>query len=153
VSAKLINVKRVRPGLYFLLPTELGYAVGLVTHQTAGFGDVVWLAQPMFAEEPGIDDVVKIHEWRWPILLTVGPAIRQKVIDPIGYGLVPDDLAELPVFRFGDIGGTWRSVYFESGAPVMGAVIEDPSLPILLTVSSAALTEYLTTGWTPERWW
>ncbi len=56
-------MKRVRPGLYFFLPTDLGFAVGVVTHLTQGSGDVVWLAEPMFDEEPALDEAAGIREW------------------------------------------------------------------------------------------
>jgi hypothetical protein len=149
----LLAVKRVRPGLYFFLPTDLGIAVGVVTHLTQGSGDVIWLAEPMFDEEPALDEAASIREWRWPILLTVGPAIHQKAIYKIGCGPVPDEIGQMPVFRFGDTGGTWRRVSLEDGVPRMGAITDDPSIPIWLTVNAVALREHLVSGWTPQRWW
>ncbi len=68
-------MNRSRPGFAFSIICDLGFAVGIVTHYVEKVGDLVWLAKPLFDEQPGIDQVKSISEWRWPVLFPVDAAV------------------------------------------------------------------------------
>src|SRR5579864_3640729 len=93
---------RPQPGLAWYIVCDLGFAVGLVTHYKPRTGHVVWIASPVFDEEPTVDDVGKIETWRWPVLFPVGAALHRKIATRIGTVPLPPRLKEWPVMR------TWR---------------------------------------------
>lgn len=58
------SMARIAPGLAFSVTCDLGYAVGLVTHQVRRVGDLIWVAEPIFDTEPDVDAVAEIKRWR-----------------------------------------------------------------------------------------
>lgn len=66
---------RSQPGLAFSILCDLGFAVGIVTHDVPTVGTLVWVAEPTFDEQPTSEQARSISEWRWPILLPLAAAI------------------------------------------------------------------------------
>jgi hypothetical protein len=149
-----MRMARVEPGLAFSLICDLGFAVGLVTHQIPRIGDLVWVAEPIFDEEPDLDVVLGITDWRWPILFPAGAALRRKIIAPIGIADIPPKLKSIPLMRSGSKKLGWREArVFEDGSSKPLGPTTDPSLPIFRIVNDTRLREMLVAGWKPERDW
>lgn len=73
-------VARVQPGYAFSVVCDLGSAVGLTTHVTERMGSFVWIASPVFDEQPTQADVAPISAWRWPLWLPLGAMARRKLV-------------------------------------------------------------------------
>lgn len=58
---------KIAPGFAFSLASDLGFAVCLVTHQVPRYGDLIWVTDPMFDDEPDVQAVEGIERWRWPV--------------------------------------------------------------------------------------
>jgi hypothetical protein len=145
---------RVRPGMAFSLVCDLGFAVGLVTHQIRRLGDLVWLAEPIFDEEPDLQSVMRIASWRWPILFPAGAALRRRLITPVGVIDLPQSLTSIPLMRSGNKRMGWREVrVVEDGSSKPLGATADPSLPIYQIVNDTRLREMLVSGWMPEQDW
>jgi hypothetical protein len=144
---------KVRPGLAFSLVCDLGFAVGLMTHRTEQTGDLVWLATPVFDEEPTAEQVRSIEEWRWPIFFPLSAAVRQKAVTPIAEVPIPSALKDFPVMRSGAPGLGWRAFVDIDGKRKDLGVAKNSSLPAGLLVNDTALKEMLVTGWRPEKLW
>lgn len=145
---------KVVPGLAFWLICDLGFAVGLTTHRLERIGDLVWLAEPVFEEEPDLADVISIQQWRWPVLVPLGSMLHHKIIHRIGIVEVPATLKSLPLMRSGNKKSGWREVRLsEHGSTRPLGRTSDASLPIYRIVNYVRLTEMLVSGWTPERDW
>jgi hypothetical protein len=147
-------VPRLKPGLAFWLVYDLGFAVGLMTHHLPRTGHLVWIAEPIFDEEPTIEDVQRIDRWRWAILFPLGAAIHRKVVTPIGVLPIPPALESLPPMRSGNKKAGWRAfVFTDDGESRQLGPASDPSLQIYQIVNDTALKEMLVTGWRPEQDW
>jgi len=143
----------VQPGLAFSLVSDLGFAVGIVTHVLPRMGSLIWMAEPTFDEEPTVDDVARIERWRWPIFFPVGAAIRRKIVTPIGVVAVPPGLEAFPVLRSRNVRGEWVLVKFVDGASESYGVATDPTIPRASIVNDTRLKEMLVSGWRPEHNW
>lgn len=147
-------VARVVPGLAFSLVCDLGFAVGLVTHQVPRIGDLTWLAEPVFDDEPDAKAVEAIEKWRWPVFFPAGAALRRKIISPIGVVETPAKLRAFPRMRGGNRQMGWREVrYNTNGAEQVLGVVNDPAMPICEVVNDTRLKEMLVSGWRPEHDW
>ena len=148
---------RPQPGLAFYIVCDRGFAVGIVTHDFGKFGTLIWMAEPMFEEEPTVDDVLAIKEWRWPICFPVSGYLYRKVIIRIGIVPIPRKLKKVPIMRnemgrhnwnlFKYIGTDgdykWKNI----------GVAKDPTVPVDMIVNDIALKELLVSDWRPEHWW
>jgi hypothetical protein len=144
---------RAVPGLAFSIPTDAGFAVGLMSHETEKMGPLVWLAEPTFDDEPDLARVRAIEAWRWPLFFPLGAALRRKVASPIGVVPVPSALQELPLMRSDDGSGGWRQVKLgPRGATFVGST-NDRSLAIYQLVNDTALKEMIASSWRPELEW
>lgn len=144
---------RVTPGLTFSLVCDLGFAVGLVTHQVPRFGDLVWMADPIFDEAPDIEVARRIERWRWPVFFPTGAALRRRVVEPVGVVQVPHQLQAFPRLRGGNRDMGWRETEFIDGTWRTFGVARDSSIPISQAVNDTALKEYLVSKWKPEDTW
>jgi hypothetical protein len=151
--AREAKIVKVQPGLAFSLIFDLGFAVGLMTHKSQQMGDLVWLAVPVFDEEPTAEQVRSIEEWRWPIFFPLSAAVRQKVVTPIAVVPIPSALRDFPVMRSGANQLGWRTFTEIDGKRRDLGVAKDSSLPPGLLVNDTALKEMLVTGWQPEKMW
>jgi hypothetical protein len=146
-------VTRVAPGLAFSIVCDLGFALGLVTLQIPRFGDLVWLAEPVFDEEPDLTTVEGVDRWRWPVFFPTGPALRRQLVIPVGVVDVPVELRAVPRMRGGNRQMGWREVRFVDGVEQVVGVATDRSLPVVQIVNDTALKEMLVAGWRPEQNW
>lgn len=144
---------QLKPGFAFSLVCDLGFAVGLLTHDLQRSGQLVWMAEPVFDEEPTLKDVEGIDRWRWPALFPLGAAIRRKIVTPIGVTAVPPELARFPLMRSGNKQAGWRLAKLVDGVMQPAGSATDPSLPIYQIVNDTALKERLVSGWKPEDLW
>lgn len=144
---------RVHPGLAFTSVCDVGFAVGLVTHQVPRFGDLVWLAEPVFDEQPDAAVVESIDRWRWPVFFPTGAAIRRKLVTGIGPVPIPTRLARFPRMRGGTPRMGWKECTFVDGVERVLGPATDPALPIVQIVNDTRLKEMLISGWTPEGIW
>jgi hypothetical protein len=144
---------RLQPGFAFSLVCDLGFAVGLMTHHVDRIGDLVWMAGPVFEEEPTIEDVEKIEDWRWPIFFPLGAAVRRRIVTSIGVVTVPAELRAFPVMRSGDKKLGWVAFTREDRAERLLGPATDPALPIYEVVNDTRLKEMLVSGWRPEQEW
>jgi hypothetical protein len=145
-------VKRVTPGLAFSIASSAGFGVGLVTHRLPRFGDVVWVAEPLFAAQPTLADVAAIDRWRWPTLFATGAAMRNGNVAALGVVPVPAQFHDLPPMRSG-VGSSWVEVRWVDGDPDAGGRTDDRTLPVLAAPTSAMLAHWLDTDWKPEDDW
>jgi hypothetical protein len=143
----------LKPGLAFSLVSDLGFAVGLMTHRAPRTGHLVWIAEPTLDEEPGLEDVAKIDRWRWPVFFPLGPAIRRELVTPIGVIGVPPALAAFPTLRSGAKGLGWTAFTETDGVRRRFGPTNNPSLPIYKVVNDTRLKEMIVSGWRPEQEW
>lgn len=137
-----------------MLVCDLGFAIGLVTHQIPRIGDLVWVAEPVFDDEPDVSAVEGIGQWRWPVFFPVGAALRRKIITPIGVIEIPSMLRDFPRMRGGNRQMGWREVRCDAnGTEQVLGVATDPKLPVYRVVNDTRLKEMLVSGWVPERDW
>ena len=141
-----------QPGLAFSLICDQGFAVGLFTHAHGKMGELIWIADPFFPEEPTIDDVKSIDVWRWCIFFPLSAALRKKAVSPIGSVEIPPDLAKFPTLRNGSKQQGW--FVFEGGDLTHPTTKPpDPRMPIAAIVNDTRLKEMLVTGWEPSCMW
>jgi hypothetical protein len=148
---------RPKPGFAWYIVCDAGFAVGLVTHFLPKWGHLVWMAEPIFDEEPTPDDVLTIGRWRWPVLFPLGAAVHRHIATRIGVVPIPAGLQELPVMRSGTAypgrRTNWMAMRLtESGDVTLGET-RDKSLPVFQIVNDTALKEMLVSGWKPEDDW
>jgi hypothetical protein len=55
-----------------------------MTHDVPRMGSLVWIAEPTFDEEPTIEQVQQIDQWRWPVFFPLSSALRRSIVTPIG---------------------------------------------------------------------
>jgi hypothetical protein len=144
---------RVVPGLAFSIVSDLGFAVSLVTHQVPRYGDLIWVAKPVFDDEPDVQAVEAIEQWRWPLFFPTGSAIRRKLVTPIAVVDIPLGLKAFPRMRGGNRQMGWREVEYVDGAERVVGITQDASLPISQIVNDTRLKEMIVSAWVPERDW
>jgi hypothetical protein len=153
--------RRLLPGLAFSLPTDLGFAVGLATHDVARLGTLVWIAQPTFDMEPTLDVVSEIEVWRWPVFFPLNAALRRHIVTKIGHVAIPQPLETMPYMRSratlsGKPDGAWNLVRFPGDGSFTTSRLgrtTDPSVPIYRVVNDTALKERIVTGWRSSDEW
>jgi hypothetical protein len=146
---------RFGPGTAFWIPTDAGFALGIVAHQDKEhtYGSLVWMADRFFEEPPTIDDVASVG-WRWCVFFPVGAAARRRIVELIGKTDLPKEIQGMPLLRSGGITGMnprWivvRDVVHR----VRTATADDMALSIKCVVNDTRLIEMLVTGWKPEDW-
>jgi hypothetical protein len=144
---------RVQPGYAFSIVCDLGFAIGLTTHVTKRRGSFVWMAAPVFDEEPAQEDVASINAWRWPVWLPLGSMARRKLVIPLGLVPIPPDLRPYPIMR-GGLGHQWKRIAItEDGTAKILSGEPDPSLPINQIVNDVRLKEMVVSGWRSEDRW
>lgn len=144
---------KMQRGLAFSLMCDLGFAVGIVTHDVPRIGSLIWVAEPTFDEEPTVDDVIGIRRWRWPVFFSVAAAVRRKIVNPIGVVVIPVALEDFPLMRSRDGRGGRTLVRFVDGSSQPDGVATDPTIPRYTVVNDTRLKEMLVSGWRPERDW
>jgi hypothetical protein len=82
----------MQPGLAFYLVTDLGFAVGIATHDVPRIGSLVWIGEPIFDEQPAAIDVQRVDRWRWPVFFPLAAALRRKVVSSVGVVPIPPAL-------------------------------------------------------------
>ncbi len=146
-------VSGLKPGLTFSLVSDLGFAVGLMTHHVERIGHLVWIADPTFDEEPTLEDAAKINSWRWPVFFPLEMAIRRKVVTPIGIIPVPPGLKAFPTLRSGNRKMGWTTFTEIKGVRRQLGPTSDPSIPIYKVVNDTRLKEMIVSGWLPGQEW
>jgi len=146
-------VARPEPGLSFSIVCDLGFAVGLVTHDVPRIGSLIWIAEPMFDEAPTLQDVGEIKRWRWPVFFPLSAAIRRKIVTPIGVVRIPADLQEFPLLRSRNGHGGWILVKFANGSSRPVGPATNPAIPRYSVVNDTRLKEMIVSGWSPQQEW
>lgn len=141
------------PGLSFSMVCDLGFAVGLMTHDVPRIGSLIWIADPIFDELPTLQDVEKVERWRWPVFFPLSAAIRRKIVAPIGKIRIPAELQEFPLLRSRNGRGGWLLVKFVNGASRPAGPATDPTIPRYSVVNDTRLKEMIVSGWKPEQVW
>ena len=144
---------RPQPGLSFSIACDLGYAVGIATHDVPRIGSLIWIAEPLFDEAPTLSEVAEIKHWRWPVFFPLSAAIRRKVVIPIGMTAVPSELQEFPLLRSRDVRGGWVQLKFVNGVSQPAGPAASPAIPRYKVVNDTRLKEMIISGWRPEQDW
>ena len=143
----------LKPGFAFSLVCDLGFAVGLMTHYVRRTGHLVWIAEPIFDQEPSLEDIEKIESWRWPIFFPLGAAVRRQLVTELGLIPVPSSLQAFPTLRSGSRSMGWTAFTEVNGERRRLGPASNPSIPIYKVVNDAALKEMIVSGWNPEQEW
>lgn len=146
---------RPQPGLSFSLVCDLGFAVGLMTHDVPRMGALIWIAEPTFDEVPTVEDVQRIDRWRWPVFFPLSGAISKRIVTPIAVVTIPDALRPFPLLRSGNRKIGWQLVELPGGtlpSRVLGPA-SDPTVPIYEVVNDTRLKEMIVSGWRSEDDW
>lgn len=151
--AEATQTRRPQRGLTFSLPCDRGFAVAVVTHDVPRIGSLIWIAEPIFEEQPALADLDRIERWRWCVFFPVGAALRRKLVTPIGVMGVPQGLEEVPAMRSGSVTQGWTRVEFDDGVSRPAGRAADPSLPIYQVVNDTRLREMIDSEWRPEDEW
>ena len=133
------------------MPTEVGFLVGLFTHEDSTLGSLVWVATPTFREQPTVEQAAEISEWRWPVFFPLVAAIRQGVVSPIGEVPIPRALQSFPTLRGGERRIGWVAFTEVDGVRRTLGPTSDRSLPISKIVNDTRLREMVVSGWQPEN--
>ena len=144
---------RPQPGFAFSIVCDLGFAVGVMTHDVPKVGSLVWIAEPTFDEEPTIEQVRHIDSWRWPVLFPLPAALRRGIVVPVGLIPLPPGLEQFPVLRSGNKSMGWIAFTEADGVRRRLGPATDPSLPIYKVVNDTRLKEMIVSGWRPEDEW
>jgi hypothetical protein len=153
--------RRLLPGLAFSLPIDVGFAVGLATHDVARLGTLVWIAQPIFDDAPTLNVVSEIEAWRWPVFFPLNAALRRQIVTKIGHVAIPQSLETMPYMRSratlsGKPDGVWNLVSLAADGSFNTSrhgQTTDPSVPIYRVVNDTALKEKIVTGWRSSDEW
>ncbi len=133
--------------------TDAGFAVGLMSYDVERIGSLIWMAEPVFEEEPTLDQVVEIDRWRWPVFFPLSAALRRKIVTPIGHLVLRESLQDFPLMRSRNGRGGWILVKFVKGASQPCGDASDPTIPIYSVVNDTRLKEMIVSGWRPEDTW
>lgn len=147
----MMATARAVPGLAFSIICDRGFAIGLFTHRHPKLGELVWLADGFWDEEPSPEDVAAVQSWRWCVFFPLVTALRRRLVTPICDADIPHQLTRFPTLRNGSKGHRWFRV--EGGDLDSLDPTDDPSLPIVMLVNDTRLKEMLVTGWEPEDVW
>jgi len=149
-----MTTARSKPGLAFAVVSDVGFVVGLVTHQVPKRGDLIWLSEATFDEFPTVSEVEGISDWRWPVFFPMGSALHRKEVDPIGIIEIPEDMRAMPAMRSQDpLSGGWVRATFQDGDWVPEGPTDDRSLPVYGIINTLGLKERLVSNWrTTDRW-
>lgn len=145
--------RAIEPGLAFRMPIESGHLVGLFTHRDEEMGELVWIAEPTFSTPPSTEDVAAIRAWRWPAFFPLGPAIRRRLAEPVGYVPIPPSLSRFPTMRSGASRIGWIAITKHDGRDVNPGPTHDRSMPVYQLVNHTSLREKVEGGWRPEDDW
>jgi hypothetical protein len=124
-----------------------------MTDRVERTGDLVWIAEPTFDDEPTREQVCGIDRWRWPIFFPLSAAIQRKIVTPIGIVPIPKRLRPFPVMRGGNKKMGWMAFTQANGVRQLLGPTTDSSLPIAKVVNDTALKEMIVSGWKPETEW
>lgn len=142
----------VGPGVAFSIVTDRGFAIGLCSHRHERLGPLVWLAEGFWDDEPLVEDVATVSNWRWCVFFPLGSALRTRTVARIGRVDIPPALVPFPVLRSGQVGHAWyRSGNGEFRVPLVAT--DDRDLPIAMSVNEVRLKEMLITDWMPAQRW
>jgi hypothetical protein len=145
---------RAKPGLSFWIVCDLGFAVGLMTHDVPDLGALIWMAEEVFDEEPTIEDVRALTEWRWCVFFPLGTALRRRIVTGIGVIDIPEALRALPTMRSGGREIGWQVMEIGPDGdywPVGPAT--DPKMQIEESINDTLLKERIVSGWRSEDDW
>lgn len=136
----------------FWIVCDLGFAVGLETHKHKRMGSLVWIAEPVFDEEPTLEDVAAIRRWRWCTFFPLGAALRRQLVSEIGYIDPPAELSLWPDLRGSRGPHNW---YLLRNGDLDRAIrkTEDKLLPPAYVVNDTRLKEMIVGGWSPAMMW
>jgi hypothetical protein len=148
-----IVMPTLKPGFAFSLVCDLGFAVGLMTHHVDRIGHLVWIAVPIFGQQPSPEDVVRIESWRWPVFFPLEAAVRRKIVTEIGMIPVPPFLQAFPILRSGSHATGWAAFTEVDGERRMLGPTKNRSLPIYKVVNDTRLKARIISGWSPEQQW
>jgi hypothetical protein len=132
------------------MSTEVGFLVGLLTHDVSKVGSLVWVAKPTFDEKPTLEQTSEITEWRWPILFPLAAAIREDIVSPIGEVAIPKALQSFPTLRSGQRKIGWVAFTEIDGVRHTLGATTDPSLPIYQIVNDTRLRKMVVSDWRPD---
>jgi hypothetical protein len=141
---------KIIPGLAFTMDTDVGYIVGVVTHDVPRIGSLVWIATPTFAREPTLDEARQISSWRWPTFFPVSAAMRKRIVKPLGSIPIPSEIAPFPKMRGGGGSMGWVAFTGVGDGQRLHGPTTDRSLPIYQILNDTSLSEMIATGWMPE---
>ena len=121
-------------------------------------GELIWIAEPTFDEEPTVEDVERIDRWRWPIFFPLNIALHRRDAWRIAMVPIPKQLQPFPLLRNGNKKRGWLLVRFVQDANGSFSdrgrgQCKDPSVPIDGVVNLARLKEMIVSGWRPEDEW
>jgi hypothetical protein len=138
---------KVEPGFAFTMTTDVGYLVGLVTHVSPKVGSLAWIAGPTFQQKPGLEDVRRISDWRWPVYFLAGVAVHRGLAEAIGIVDVPRDLRKFPILRSGDAQLGWIAFTEIDGVEKHLGRTRDKSIPVFQLVNHTALRKMVESNW------
>jgi len=132
---------------------DRGFAIGLNTHLDPEMGSLVWMAEGFWEEEPTLDDVRRVSDWRWCVFFPLSVALHRALVYPIGKIEVPAKLRPFPLMRTGSKDQGWYLVRDGKMDGFAFETTEDRSLPPRILVNLTRLREMLVTDWRPESRW
>jgi hypothetical protein len=141
-----------KPGLAFSTICDRGYAIGLYTHKHESGGELVWIADGFWDEEPTLADVAAVERWRWCTFFLLHSALHRRAVYPIGKVAIPDELKKFPLLREGAKGEPW----YRSGDGTFRFPAErtdDRSLNLARIIDEVTLRRRLESEWRPEEEW
>jgi len=144
---------RVKPGLAVSIVTDRGFAVGLYTHKDPKMGELIWIADGFWDEEPTVQDVQRVERWRWCVFFPLGAAVRRRLVSPIGTLPISKEFEDFPVMRAGSKQQGWFIVRGGEMENFGFERTDDRGLPPRILVNDTRLKEMLVSDWTPEEWW
>lgn len=141
-------------GFAFQMHTEVGLAVGVVSHDRPKIGSLVWIAKPLFVTAPSPHDVQEIREWRWPVFFPLAAALRRRLVEGVGLVELPLELRDFPVLRSGNRSAGWQAFTEEAdGVRRDLGSATDPKVPIYSVVNDTRLREMIECDWRPDNIW
>lgn len=133
--------------------TDAGFAIGLCTHVERTRGELVWMADGFWQEEPTAAEVDAVTSWRWCTFFPLHGAARRRLVTPLGVVAIPRRLRRFPDMRSGSTQDGWtviRNGQFDAGH---GRRTKDRDLPLAFITNDTRLKERLVSGWMPRDVW
>ena len=144
---------RVGVGTAFWIPSDRGFALGVMSHKDPTYGALVWIADKCFEDPPTLEDVETVG-WRWCVFFPLGPAAARRIVEVIGKIEVPAAIRTFPALRAGGMKGMDpRWVVYERrdlSKTTRPATPADMHLNIEQLVNDTRLIEMITSDWRPE---